>query len=476
MKEIRQIEFGDFQTPQKLADEVCDLLLSQDINPEIIIEPTCGVGSFITSALKKFSNLKHIIGNDISRVYVDEIKKKHAKAIADCVLELANDDFFKINWNNKTKHHKNILFLGNPPWVTNSQLGLFSGKNKPIKSNFQSFSGFEAISGKSNFDISEWMLLEMIKVLQQNDGYLAMLVKTSVARKIISSVWDNNVQANISLYFIDTLDSFKVSVDACLLLGDFNHTKIANKKIVHVYSDLKKTYLVQKIGYAQGELIADINAYRRVSGFLQHDSDETNWRSGIKHDCAKIMELKDKDGLLINGLGEKVDIEDKYLFPMLKSSDIARGNKPSRYMLVTQKKVGENTDHIKLTAPKTWQYLQKHRDYFSKRKSSIYKKGVNFAIFGVGDYSFQTWKVGVSGLYKKTTFRVVAPYRNKPVVLDDTCYFIGCESKKEAESICNALNSDVGRDIVKAMIFIDAKRPITTKFLNRINLFSLMFV
>ena len=46
------------------------------------------------------------------------------------------------------------LVLGNPPWVTNAELGLLKNSNLPIKSNFQGHKGLEALTGKANFDIS----------------------------------------------------------------------------------------------------------------------------------------------------------------------------------------------------------------------------------------------------------------------------------------------------------------------------------
>jgi len=39
-------------------------------------------------------------------------------------------------------------------------LGIWNSDNLPPKSNFQKRRGFEAVTGKSKFDISEWMLLQ----------------------------------------------------------------------------------------------------------------------------------------------------------------------------------------------------------------------------------------------------------------------------------------------------------------------------
>ena len=73
------------------------------------------------------------------------------------------------------------------------------------------------------------------------------------------------------------------------------------------------------------------------------------------------MELKSTLNGYRNGLGETVALEDEFLFPMLKSSDIANGRVHGRaVMLVPQQFVGADTRCIKTKAPSTWDYLTRH--------------------------------------------------------------------------------------------------------------------
>ncbi len=52
-------EYGDYQTPLLFARKVIEYAISKyDINPELIIEPTCGVGNFI-----KHHNINFEIGS-----------------------------------------------------------------------------------------------------------------------------------------------------------------------------------------------------------------------------------------------------------------------------------------------------------------------------------------------------------------------------------------------------------------------------
>jgi hypothetical protein len=74
--------------------------------------------------------------------------------------------------------------------------------------------------------------------------------------------------------------------------------------------------------------------------------------------------------VFVNGLGEVVDIEDTCLFPLVKGSDVAQNRTKiiNRYVLVTQKFIGESTDSIQKLAPKTWDYLEANSGYLASRK------------------------------------------------------------------------------------------------------------
>jgi hypothetical protein len=55
----------------------------------------------------------------------------------------------------------------------------------------------------------------------------------------------------------------------------------------------------------------------------------------------------------MNGLGEQVEIEEDYVFPLLKSSDLGNGRIVIRKaVLVTQRHTGDDTLEIKHKAPK----------------------------------------------------------------------------------------------------------------------------
>ena len=86
-------------------------------------------------------------------------------------VRVIHESFFEVDWPTTLGDLADpILVVGNPPWVTNSALGALGSVNLPDKSNFQNRTGLEAMTGKSNFDISEWMLIKLLDVLSGQTG------------------------------------------------------------------------------------------------------------------------------------------------------------------------------------------------------------------------------------------------------------------------------------------------------------------
>lgn len=468
MLSTKKSEFGDFQTPPGLAKEIVEFLRVTGETADVIVEPTCGKGSFICAATAAFPKAKAVYGFDINPDYVREAKHALGRGgMREIHLECRN--FFQMDWEDFfAGKNGRILVIGNLPWVTNSALGSLGSNNLPEKTNFQGHNGFAAKTGKANFDISEWMLIRLLEVLHLRACCVAMLCKTATARKLLRHAWVNQLNVGLaSLHLIDAHAHFQASVDACLLIV---HTGIAKSSATaSVYPGFSLDGRIATFGLAGRELVADIDEYSRlrdIDGIPYY-----TWRSGVKHDAAGVMEFRKENGLFINGRHEKCQLEATYLFPLLKSSDIANGRTtPERYVLVTQRKPSDDTEAIQERAPKTWAYLAAHADALDKRGSIIYRKRPRFSVFGVGDYTFAPWKVAVSGLYKNCRFEVVGQQQDKPIMLDDTCYFIPCSSGEEATFLCELLNSSVCQRFLRSLVFFDAKRPVTMDVLNRIDL------
>ena len=108
----KKIEYGDFQTPDSLADETCDLLKKSGYNPKSILEPTCGVGSFFISAMKTFSKSESGFAFDIDSSYIKVLEKRLQRLsdLPQTKVEVA--DFFSRDWDRELKKmHEPILMI-----------------------------------------------------------------------------------------------------------------------------------------------------------------------------------------------------------------------------------------------------------------------------------------------------------------------------------------------------------------------------
>lgn len=462
----RRAEFGDWQTPFDLARDSCKKLVELGIKPCFVIEPTCGVGAFVLAAGEAFPEAKEIRGYEVNPDYLEKLQDGLAGAVNPDRIHVHQADFFVNDWDASLADIDGyLLVLGNFPWVTSSQQGAIGGTNLPMKSNFQGHSGFDAMTGKANFDISEWMLLKCLTWFRKRAGAIGMLVKTAVARKLLSQAQKQGANVVDAFMFnIDSKKNFNAAVDACLLVVRFDPAVCNATHEYTVFKDFNADHGI-RVGHREGKTVGDLDAFDANSHLIGNSPQK--WRSGVKHDCSSVMEFTWTPEGFLNGLGEVVMMENTYLFPLLKGSDVG-SNKlwRKKFTLVTQRAVGESTAAIRLLAPKTWDYLVAHGKALDARGSSIYAKNPRFSIFGVGDYAFREWKIAICALYKKLEFRLIGPIDGKPVMFDDTVYYLSFDNREEAEVALSQLNHPEVYRLMSSMIFWDEKRPIKTTILN----------
>ena len=451
---IGKREFGDYQTPYEFAARICNFLMTErNVKPATILEPTCGVGNFLKAA--SIFKAEKYFGIEINPAYC----KTCAKVFDDPRLEIICANFFEYDLSALPKD--NLLIIGNPPWANNETLSKLNSDNLPTKSNFKKLRGLDALTGASNFDICEYILLKLLNEFRNSDVTLSMLCKTSTARNIYKEL--RRAEFNFScceIFEFDAAKIFGISASACLLF------------IILTADEIKSPCKI----FSLDEPRAPKNILTCRAGLLVSDSAKNffgkscfEWRQGIKHDCTKILELTVTNGIFRNGLGEVVDIESDLIFPLIKSSMIKTSllNEFSKYLPVTQRRMNEDTNPIESKFPKAWRYLKAHEDFFAKRKSSIWHGKPKFSLFGVGDYSFAKYKVVVSGFYKMPLFALA--YSSKSVMADDTTYFIGFENYDAAYAAMLLLNSEPVQKFLMSNVFLDAKRPYTKKFLERLD-------
>lgn len=455
-------EYGDYQTPLEFAEKVCLYLKEvKHLRPSAVIEPTCGIGNFLKSSL--LFDVDEYYGIEINSEYCAVCRRE----IKNDKVHIVNSDFFSFSSRELVKDSHQILIIGNPPWVTNSTLSALASDNLPHKTNFKGLKGMEAMTGASNFDICESIILQLIDEYRDTNAVIAMLCKTSVARNVFKELKRTRVNfSSCDILEFDAAKVFGINVSACLLTIQLSETEDSTD-ICNVMDFEHPHTLKSQFGYSNGKFYSNMH--------LVAESFDGQccfaWRQGVKHDCSKVMELTLEEGVLRNGYKQAVQIEDNLVFPLIKSSMF---KKPiihdfSKFVIVTQKKIREETAHIKTNFPKTWEYLNSNAGRFAARKSSIYRGTPPFSMFGIGEYSYAKYKVGVSGFYKQPLFSVLYSEDERPVMTDDTSYFLSFASYNMAYIAMLLLNSGKVQKFLRSIAFLDAKRPYTKKVLERID-------
>ncbi|HEX2677574.1 MAG TPA: class I SAM-dependent methyltransferase, partial [Polyangiales bacterium] len=299
-------ERGDWQTPEALAHEVLARVQAVGVAPPAcVLEPTCGTGTFLAAAAEAFPNAR-LVGYELNAAYAKQARARvQASALAQVQVRVAN--FFELDWRRELAALPDgpLWIVGNPPWVTSATLGTLGSRNLPRKQNSAKLKGLDARTGKSNFDVSEWMLARLLEALHgRRDATLAMLCKASVARKLIVHATTNGLQLTPGgLWRIDSRAHFQAAVDAVLFVARTGGGESAPKEPLRwpVHDELRDSRPRALLQLQDGSLLADAAAFARTAQLAGRS--EPAWRSGLKHDCARVMELRrDARGALRNGL------------------------------------------------------------------------------------------------------------------------------------------------------------------------------
>jgi hypothetical protein len=436
-----------------LATLVVDALRARGVLATRILEPTCGSGAFIEAAAATFPAAE-LVGVEYQQNRYGAALEALASRRARLTVRYDNAyalDFGSLPWRSDGP----LLVVGNPPWVTAAALGRGAADVlQPPRSNPKGLRGLAARTGAANFDVAEFLLLKLLRELRPQRLTLAMLVKESVARKVLTCADRLKLGiASAEIVRINARQWFGVAVDACCLIAEAAPVAGGLQLPVPIRADFGSAANASFRPPADG----DISGAR----FL--------FRQGVKHDAAGVFELRARGGRWYNGYGDAIDVEAAYVYPLLKARALhydERGEATA--MIVPQQRLGAPTDVLAEAAPRLWRYLQTHAGRIAARKSSIYRNAPPFAIFGIGPYTFAPWKVAVAGFYAQPRFRVVGPVAGRPVVFGDTSYFVPFENEAGARAFAERCASPAAAALIAARV-VPGKRPITKHLLDTMN-------
>jgi hypothetical protein len=490
-------DMGDFQTPPALVHEILSVLGPVGRRWTRVLEPTCGRGNFIEGLLSQDPPPREIRAVELQASHVT-LARAAARQRPGIRTEIQVASIFDIDLGESSAWEESgpLLVIGNPPWITNSELSGLGSPNVPPKKNWRKLRGIDAITGRSNFDLAECVWIKVLTELAWANPTVAMLCKSAVARNVLRFAHEQSLPViEASVYQIDAGKWFGAAVDACFLVVGLGSSAVDG--VAKFYPSLGASEPHGVLSISKAYQVADASRYAESSEI--DGVCPLPWRQGIKHDAARIMELRGavgggisevsphregrdsleaKFGRLQNKLGEIVDVEPEFLYPLMKGSDLfhERSPFPERFVIVTQRTLTEDTRKLRHEAPRLWKYLTSHVKVFENRKSAVFAGRPQFSLFGVGDYSFAPYKVSVAGFYKMAKFRILGPIHGQPVMVDDTCYFVACHSAEHAALVAALLNDPLCENLMSSLVFKDAKRPIVKAILQRVDLKAILRV
>lgn len=454
---------GDFQTPEELARKIWATIDYRQF--DLIIEPTFGLGSFLTTMPADCA--APVLGWEIESQCVQAARERLGRQQPLREFRLFHRDVFTVKASDiPASAQSRVLVIGNPPWVTNAEQGLLGGKNTGKKSNLKSLNGLEALTGKSNFDISEAIIFHFVNLLKTcRLAQFALLAKFTVLRNILKLAGQWPRAGGFEFHIIDSSKYFNASVEAGLI-----RFKVGADVFSNTACPIYEAIAGKKVGelhVSNDKLVYDVDGYRRAS-FVEHKGPRHYvWRQGVKHDLKNILQLVESKEGLRNGLGEVLDIEPETLYHFYKSSDIFHGRKPRFLVPIYQRDLKDDLSDLPKRYPKLYAYLARHEAKFLARKSSVYKNRNPFAVFGIGDYTHSVYKVAIAGLYDKPVFRLLEPCP-RPVVVDDTAYMLSTDSYEEAVYLLAVLSLNCASDFLLSISHSGDKRRFSKDALARI--------
>lgn len=163
----------------------------------------------------------------------------------------------------------------------------------------------------------------------------------------------------------------------------------------------------------------------------------------------KIKNLGDKGKKKIKTLSKV--IEKDLVYPLIKPKDAKKwGVNTYQYMIVPQIKAGDNNESdMRINQPKTYNFLSAFKNELSTRKSKWFYGGDKpfYSLFGIGEYTFQKYKIIWCCMSYQPHFSVVSDVEDqligkKTFIPDNTIGYISVDDEKEAYYICALLNSN----------------------------------
>jgi hypothetical protein len=154
-------------------------------------------------------------------------------------------------------------------------------------------------------------------------------------------------------------------------------------------------------------------------------------------------------------------IEPDLLYPLLRWGDVRRwAAVPRGHLLLAQDpaaRTGIGEKVMRERYPHTWAYLERFRELLVARAAyrRYQQRGPFYSMYNVGPYTMAPVKVVWRRMDRRINAAVVEVHDDpllgrRPVIPQETCVLVACDSADEAHYVCAVLNSAVVNQLVQA--------------------------
>ena len=246
---------------------------------------------------------------------------------------------------------------------------------------------------------------------------------------------------------------------------------------VPVFSGLGQLDPESIMGFGQGWLVANLMAYDKWT--FADGNCPMNWRQGLKHDAAGVMELVRETCLWVSGATVPAKTSTSSRISSIRFSkeliwQVRAAHAGARASSSHAGSPGRRYRAAGRAGPRLWGYLQsKTRDFLEPQIIDLSRPTcICFSV--LVPIVLPRYKVAISGLHKVPKFRAIGPVHGRPVMLDDTCYFLPCSTALEAAVLTALCNDPITLGFIASISFRDAKSPITKKLLQRLDFLAIL--
>ncbi|MBN2475199.1 MAG: N-6 DNA methylase [Pirellulales bacterium] len=507
-------KLGEYYTPDWLADHVLDILQYPGGRRHRLLDPACGSGTFLMAAIRRLrarcqgdedvgelgrTILGGVVGFDLNPLAVMTARANYLIAIRDLLPHVGRVEIPVYLCDSILDGRESAgrfdCIAGNPPWIAWDNLAdAYRRATRPLWEHYGLFSlaGKAGRHGGAKKDLSMLMLYVSADRYLKRGGRLAMVITQTLFQSKGAGDGFRRFRLGregdrLNVLRVDDLVALRPFQDA----ANWTSTILLEK-------GSSTQYPVPYVKWSAGA-DGDGQPFRRMfrAEPIEPELPSSPWflrPEGFRAELRQVIGPSDytahlgansggangvfwlqvlgaaDGGVLVRNLAEKSQrgvepvqqvIEPDLLYPLARWADVGRyGALPSAHILLAQNvttRTGVDEATMRRHYPRTFGYLKRFERVLTARAAyRRYQAGKAFySMYNIDRDTVAPIKVVWRRMDRRLNAAVVCPANDpvlgpRPVIPQETCVLIACDSRAEAHFVCGVLNSTLVDFLVRA--------------------------